>query len=119
MPRFSPNTPVTLLGSVTLDTNITPSAQYRKVGGSVMYSGITFRKLGVRASVVTSVADRDRSVLSVFDGIPVCAVRAEHTTEFVNVTDGDNRTQRMPHAGRTISRHFAPEAVAAAKVLYL
>lgn len=89
---------VAVIGSVTVDTIIEGSHAYCQCGGTVTYSGITFKRYGLEPCVITNVAYGDRSILEVFnaEGILVRAGSSATTTRFVNYLQGNRRRQEMP-----------------------
>jgi len=89
---------VAVIGSLTVDTIIEGSCLHRQCGGTVMYSGITFKRCGIDPCIITNVADSDRSLLDIFaaEGIPVHAGSSAATTNFVNYLKGNRRRQEMP-----------------------
>ncbi|HEU17952.1 MAG TPA: hypothetical protein ENO00_01005 [Deltaproteobacteria bacterium] len=89
---------VAVIGSLTVDTIIEGSCRHRQCGGTVMYSGITFKRCGIDPCIITNVADSERSLLDIFaaEGIPVRAGSSTATTHFVNYLKDNLRRQEMP-----------------------
>ncbi len=50
---------VAVIGSATIDTNITKRSRVLKIGGVATYGGLTFRKCGIETLVVANAAPDD------------------------------------------------------------
>ena len=96
---------VTVIGSATIDRIEQSRSTTVKMGGVVVYSGITFRNHGLITGAVTNVAAQDQWLLNilrqhqveVFNGVTPA------TTMFVNHVEGDDRWQEMPISAAPIT----------------
>jgi sugar/nucleoside kinase (ribokinase family) len=91
-----------VIGPVACDINTIGGTEYPpSPGGAAYYSTMVYRRLGLRAAVVTRVAERDRSLLHELEnaGVEVFNLRSEATTTFRNdypaAGDPDLRLQRV------------------------
>src|SRR5215471_2095869 len=86
---------VLVIGSATKDTIVqgSTSRRRRKMGGVVVYGGITFQRMGVVTSVVTNVASEDRGFRNLFarESIDCRIGPSRCTTTFLERLDGDER----------------------------
>ncbi len=89
---------VAVIGSTTVDCNISASGRRLRLGGVTTYAGLTYRRLDLAARVVTRVAASHLPLLARLSdaGIRIDAQASEFTTHFVNRTRGGIRTQAMP-----------------------
>ena len=89
---------VAVLGSLSLDTNLTEHRSLRKLGGAITYSGLTFSRLGVPTTVVFNLASTDRPVCRLFEAenVRTAVGHTETTTRFVNDIRGKSRKQSAP-----------------------
>jgi sugar/nucleoside kinase (ribokinase family) len=102
-----------IIGHVTND--ITPAGL--RPGGTVMYSALTARALGLRPGIVTSHAgDVD---MSVFEGIPVSVFPAEFTTTFENIITPEGRTQYIYNVAERLDYYMVPEAWRGTPIVHL
>ncbi len=110
-----------VLGSVTIDRIVHEGRVAEKVGGVVTYAGLTYRRHGLPATVVTNVAAGDAEVLAVFARRDVRCVHgpSEATTRFVNRVAGDERRQEMPAAAAPIPAALARPALDGADLVHL
>ncbi|MCU0584715.1 MAG: PfkB family carbohydrate kinase [Desulfobacterales bacterium] len=104
---------VAVVGSTTIDCNISEAGRRLKLGGVTTYAGLTYRRRGLAVSVVTRVAAADLHLLSRLAeaGIRLEAPAGRLTTHFVNRIRGGARSQEMPlcaepigslHVGRVL-----------------
>lgn len=96
---------IVVVGSTTIDQNITPQASFVKIGGVTAYAGFTYQRHGLACKVVSNIAQRDGPILRRFtaEGISVCSIPTKHTTRFLNYIDDDRRVQKLPVAAAGIS----------------
>ena len=96
---------VAVIGPATRDRVVLCGVDRRKWGGVVVYSGLTFSRLGISTGVMTNLAARDHSVVDLLTkaGIAVEVGDSEATTEFVNHVTGDERRQELLARGTPIS----------------
>jgi len=95
---------VAVIGSTTIDENITPTGRWRKVGGVTTYSGITYRRHGIATTIVSSIAPKDMQVTIALEKekITVCSGRTAHTTHFINTITESKRRQKIPFRSASI-----------------
>lgn len=91
------------IGHVTCD--ITP--QGKMPGGTVLYSALTARALGLRVGVVTSYAEG--YTFPEMDGLTFIAWPAEFTTTFENIYTENGRIQMVHHTADDINLNAIPE----------
>ncbi len=78
-----------LIGHLTVD--ITPNGNC--LGGTVVYSALTARALGLSVGIVTSWGAEISA--APLDGIPIVSFPSERSTTFENSYSDHGRTQRM------------------------
>jgi sugar/nucleoside kinase (ribokinase family) len=98
-----------VIGHVACDINTVGDVEYApSPGGAAYYSTMVYRGLGLRAAVVTKVAERDRHLLHELEdaGVEVFNLPSETTTTFRNdypsAADPDLRIQRVDARAGTI-----------------
>lgn len=88
-----------------------------QLGGTVAYSALTAKALGLRPGIVTSCrSDLDLSALA---GIPVINFPAEENTTFENVITSDGRMQRIGGSAHLLGYHNIPETWRSATIIHL
>ncbi len=89
---------VAVIGSTTIDENITPAGRWRKTGGVTAYAGITYRRHGIATIVVSNIARKDKEVITALEKeeIIVCSGHTPQTTHFINEVIQKVRRQKMP-----------------------
>jgi sugar/nucleoside kinase (ribokinase family) len=102
-----------VIGHATQD--ITPAGL--RLGGTVAFSALTARALGLRVGIVTAAAP-DLS-LDVLDGITVVSVPSEHTTTYENIYGKEGRKQVLHHQAARISYESVPDIWRSASILHL
>ena len=102
-----------VIGHITQD--ITPTGL--RLGGTVAFSALTARALGLRVGIVTAAA-QDLS-LNVLDGITIVSVPSEHTTTYENIYGKEGRKQVLHHQAAHISFESMPEVWRSASILHL
>jgi sugar/nucleoside kinase (ribokinase family) len=107
---------VCVIGPVACDINTIGGTEYpASPGGAAYYSTMVYRRLGLRAAVVTRVAERDRSLLRELEnaGVEVFNLRSEATTTFRNdypsAGDPDLRLQRVDARAGPIAIEDLPD----------
>jgi sugar/nucleoside kinase (ribokinase family) len=95
--------------------DLTPSGP--RLGGTVAFSTLTARALGLRAGIVTSVGNE--TSLAALDGIPVIAIPSEHSTTFENIYSAEGRTQILHHRATAIDFAHVPEVWRHAGIIHL
>jgi hypothetical protein len=93
-----------ILGHVTED--ITPAGP--RLGGTVAFSGLTARALGLRVGVVTSASES--TSLAGLHGMQVVRVDSPHTTTFQNTPTPQGRIQTLYREAAPIPFEAVPEA---------
>ncbi len=93
MQSLVPLRPVDYLIIGHLSCDLTPSGP--RLGGTVAYSGLTARALGLQVGVVT--AWGGEVPLDILDGIQVSRVPATHSTTFENIYTPEGRHQILHH----------------------
>lgn len=101
------------IGHITLDITSTGL----RLGGTVAFSALTARALGLRVGVVTATA-RDLS-LDVLDGVKVVSVPSEHTTTYENIYGKEGRKQVLHHQAARISYESVPDIWRNASIIHL
>jgi sugar/nucleoside kinase (ribokinase family) len=103
---------VLVVGSLSLDRIELDGQSEARVGGTVVYSGLTWRRLGGEVTVVTAMADRDRAAARplLHAGVLLVAADSDATTSFVNRVDGDGREQEVAARARAIPAELVAAA---------
>lgn len=102
-----------IIGHLTVD--LTP--QGPRLGGSVSYSGLTARALGLRVGIVTSWADE--ILLGPLSAIPIINYPTEHSTTFQNNYTPQGREQTILHTASALDLYQVPEAWRNAPIVHL
>lgn len=102
-----------IIGHLTVD--LTP--QGPRLGGTVSYSGLTARALGLRVGIVTSWADE--IPLGPLSAIPIASYPAEHSTTFQNNYTPHGREQTIVHTAPTLDLYQVPEVWRNAPIVHL
>ena len=112
---------VAVIGPATRDRVVLGGVDRRKWGGVVVYSGLTFSRLGIPTGVLTNVAARDRALVHLLaaNGISVEAGDSDATTEFVNHVTGDERRQELLARSAAISEAQLTRIASTADHVYL
>ncbi|HRQ22024.1 MAG TPA: PfkB family carbohydrate kinase [Anaerolineales bacterium] len=115
MLEFSSLQPVDYLAVGHAAVDLTP--QGKQLGGTVSYSALTARALGMRVGIVTS-AGRDAS-LQALDGVQIFNVPTETSTTFENVKIENGRRQTLHHRAALISFDHIPQVWRDAPIVHL
>ena len=102
-----------MIGHVAHD--ITPDG-YR-LGGTVAYSALTARALGMRVGIVT--ASGPETSLDALDGIPVISLDSPRSTTFENIYTGHHRIQYLLAQAARIDFEAVPEVWRRASIVHL
>lgn len=114
-PSLVPLEPVDYLVIGHASSDLTPSGT--RLGGTVAFSALTARALGVRVGILTSVgADVP---LAALDGIPTINIPSEHSTTFENIYSAEGRTQILHHHAAPIDFGRVPEAWRSAPIIHI
>ena len=115
MLELVPLQPVDYLAIGHITQDVTPAGL--RLGGTVTFSALTARALGLHVGIVTAAA-HDLS-LNVFDGITVVSVPSEYTTTYENIYGKGGRKQVLHHQAAHIPFESVPEAWRSASILHL
>jgi sugar/nucleoside kinase (ribokinase family) len=91
-----------IVGSTTIDKIIAEDHSFLKLGGVTTYAGITYRRHGIPALIISNMAEQDMHVMGKLQAeyILICSAKSDFSTCFVNDNRGDNRCQELlQHAG--------------------
>jgi sugar/nucleoside kinase (ribokinase family) len=102
-----------LVGHVAAD--ITPSGI--KLGGTVSYSALTVRAMGLRVGIVTS-SGAD-APLGELDGIPIVNIPSEFSTTFENIKIPGGRKQILHHRAIPLSLEHIPQVWRSTPIIHL
>ncbi len=97
--------------------DLTPSGP--RLGGTIAYSALTARALGLRVGVVTSVGADANASLDALDGIPVVSIPSEHSTTFENIYFEGGRKQILHRRATPIDFAYVPEIWRRASIVHL
>ena len=78
-----------------------------RLGGTVAFSALTARALGLRVGILTSVATD--ILLSALDGIPIVVIPSDHSTTFENIYSAEGRRQVLHHRATPIDFNRVPD----------
>ena len=102
-----------IVGHVAVD--ITPTGV--QLGGTVSYSALTARALGLRVGIVTSSAAD--APLQALDGIQIVNIPAEQSTTFENIKTESGRRQILHHQAVPILLEHIPQVWRTASIIHL
>ena len=102
-----------VVGHVTQD--LTPAGPV--TGGTVTYSGLTARALGLRTGIVTSAAGGN--LPPELADFPAACLPAEHTTTFENIYSRDARTQWLRAIAAPLTLDAIPPAWRSTPIVHL
>jgi len=102
-----------IVGHVAVD--ITPTGV--QLGGTVSYSALTARALGLRVGIVTSSAAD--APLQALDGIQIVNIPAEQSTTFENIITESGRRQILHHQAQPILLEHIPQVWRTASIIHL
>jgi sugar/nucleoside kinase (ribokinase family) len=88
-----------------------------RLGGTVAYSALTARALGLRVGIVTSIGSE--TSLAALDGIPTVIIPSEHSTTFENIYTEGGRKQVLHHHATPIDFTHVPEVWRHAGIIHL
>ena len=115
MPEFAALEPVDYVAFGHLSVDRTPAGP--RLGGTVAYSGLAARALGMRVGIVTS-AGPD-APLEALAGIPRVIVPSPHSTSFENIHTETGRKQVLFSRAETLSLEHVPAAWRSAPIFHL
>jgi len=102
-----------VVGHIAAD--ITPTGV--QLGGTVSYSGLTARALGLRVGIVTS--SGEGAPLQTLAGIPIVNVPTEYSTTFENIKTESGRKQILHHQAAPILLNHIPQVWRSAPIIHL
>jgi len=102
-----------IIGHLACD--LTPNGP--RLGGTVAYSGLTARALGLRVGVVT--AWGGEVPLDALNGIQVSSVKVQHSTTFENVYTSEGRHQFLHHIAPDLTFEQVPPAWRTASIIHV
>jgi len=79
-----------------------------RLGGTVAYSGLTARALGLRVGIVTSWGEE--LPLGLLEQLPIANYPTETSTTFENIATPHGRVQVLHHAAPTLGINLVPDA---------
>ncbi|MBW2408733.1 MAG: hypothetical protein JRF72_02970 [Deltaproteobacteria bacterium] len=112
---------VAVIGSTTIDENITSAGRWRKAGGVTVYAGITYRWHGIATTVVSNIARKDKGVITALEKeeIIVCSGPTPQTTHFINEVTPKVRRQKMPLQSASIKADSLAGAIKRVSCIHL
>ena len=86
-----------VVGSTTIDKIVMKHQSFLKLGGVTTYAGLTYRRHGIPALIVSNLAEQDFKIINKFkaERISVFREATDQTTHFVNYIQGHNRYQEL------------------------
>jgi len=86
-----------IVGSTTIDKIIAEDHSFLNLGGVTTYAGITYRRHGIPALIISNIAEQDLEIISKLhaEDILVFSAKSDVSTYFVNYNRGDNRYQEL------------------------
>jgi sugar/nucleoside kinase (ribokinase family) len=112
---------IVVIGSTTIDENITPTGRYHKIGGATTYAGLTYRRHGVPTTIVSNISPKDRRVQLALENenVTICRGNTAHTTHFINKVTGNKRQQKMTFRSAPIKSDAIAEIIKQAGCIHL
>jgi sugar/nucleoside kinase (ribokinase family) len=104
------------IGHVAVDiTSASPTGM--QLGGTVSYSALTARALGMRVGIVTS--SGEGAPLGALDGIHIVNIPSEHSTTFENINTTNGRKQTLHHQAASLLLDHIPQVWRSAPIIHL
>ena len=93
-----------IVGSTTIDKIITEDHSFLNLGGVTTYAGITYRRNGIPAFIISNIAEQDLEVIQKLhaEDILFFSAKSDYSTHFVNYNRGDLRYQELLQQARSI-----------------
>lgn len=88
-----------------------------RLGGTVAYSALTARALGMKVGIVTAVGKE--TSLDALDGIPAISIESPHSTTFENIYTGQGRVQYLRAQAARIDFDTVPASWRDASIIHL
>ena len=101
------------IGHIAVDLSLAG----KQLGGTVSYSALTARALGLRVGIVTSAAEAES--LGPLAGIQIVNIPSEHSTTFENINTENGRRQILHHRAGPILFDHIPQAWRGAPMVHL
>ncbi|MDO8755298.1 MAG: PfkB family carbohydrate kinase [Anaerolineales bacterium] len=101
------------IGHVAVDISLTG----KQLGGTVSYSALTARALGLRVGIVTSAGED--APLQALEDIQIVNVPSEHSTTFENIKTESGREQILHHQAAPILFDHIPQVWRSAPIIHL
>jgi len=115
MPDIVPLEPVDYLVIGHIARDLTPRGPV--LGGTVAYSALTARALGLRVGIVTAASD-DIS-FEPLSGMPLVSIRSESSTTYENIYSESGRMQYLRAQASRIDLDRIPDAWRSASIIHL
>ena len=93
------------------------TANGARLGGTVAYSALTARALGMKVGIVTAVGKE--TPLGALDGIPVISIESPHSTTFENMYTDAGRAQYLRAQAEKIDLDSVPASWRNASIIHL
>lgn len=93
------------------------TANGARLGGTVAYSALTARALGMKVGIVTAVGKE--TPLGALDGIPVISIESTHSTTFENMYTDAGRAQYLRAQAEKIDLDSVPAVWRNASIIHL
>jgi hypothetical protein len=93
------------------------TANGARLGGTVAYSALTARALGMKAGIVTAVGKE--TPLGALDGIPIISIESPHSTTFENIYTDAGRVQYLRAQASSIGFDTVPPLWRNASIIHL
>lgn len=102
-----------LIGHVAVD--LTPSG--KQLGGTVSYSALTAKAMGLKVGIITSVGEDAN--LELLNGIQIFNILTKHSTTFENVKTENGRKQTLHHQATKIFSEHVPDVWKNSPIVHL
>jgi sugar/nucleoside kinase (ribokinase family) len=101
------------IGHLTIDL----TAKGPRIGGTVAYSALTARALGLRVGIITSWGEE--LPLGLLEGIPIVSFPTEKSTTFENIETNQGRIQYIYHIAPSLHLNLIPDSWRNAPIVHL
>ncbi len=102
-----------LVGHVAVD--LTPNG--KQLGGTVSYSALTAKAMGLKVGMITSVGEDAN--LELLNGIQIYNIPTTHSTTFENIKTENGRKQTIHHQATKISLEHIPDVWKNSPIVHL
>ena len=112
---------IAVIGSTTIDENMTSAGRWRKIGGVTTYAGLTYQRHGIETTIVTNIASKDSPVRTPFEkeNVVINSGRTAHTTHFINEVTKNNRRQKIPFRAAAVNTDNVAKSIKLADCIHL